>query len=1856
MTNNLLSVALGRFLSQFNGLREVDLPSRLPLEDALAIANAANQERPGPVPYAIVISDALGRDIHDLAGVVSANDAIAYREGNRLAIRSNSTTQSASSASSFVQIINQSFPAEDSYSFDFGDLVRFMMRLVLAEGGVEAQEQSISQTDFDRLSSVLMILRDTYEAFGQTRVSWNNLWFEHVNRGLATLVEALKLANDSTSLTDFFAVNTYAAFSLPVPTEGICYSRNNNTGRAIREALTAYWSSEETILASLALLGAREEVSGAGHALTSLDWTLFDQIETSENSVLKSWSLVSAHMPDRTTAFSMLEEAQFFSPVETEFADSVLRLEDEAGASLFIPLTNTFILETTHSIEENMSLLRTQKVRILIPCVLKPSTGDVKKSKIEIVCSGRKMSFKGEFFLKDTGLFAEGFFEEKLRQGDFKFKVSQSKLTVDLPKHDPLVGNVLPGSTASGYFLPPAGCGLIAFPKTGVTYGKPAIASVTEFNGEGCPKDDQVDFECRLAKPRENLLICWGPPACEAPVLHARKIQRRSWATHLSVEVFEMIATLGDGDVLEIGEVRIVFVIEAKDSSPETTCASPIVAAIEKKLPSGKLPDVAVRESIRGEAEEVLVELIASEQWKSSLGHIVMPQDKRTGIYPLVDVERASILIPDSFEAQWSDNSNFSVPAELTQSDEAKNFRHAFDKLEIPKALTYSLAGSDETSTRWVSLTSWKHLWETPDNLERYLRAYAELVMLAQNLKSPSAAAVFWATFPFSISSWDNSNLPIRCESVLLSPLHPIRLTWLAATEATLYGASNAASLAATIEGWNFPYLSVSESAGGRMIAMPSDAGADQLFLGWSMMVSAPIGRAAPIKAPEFIGRFRSPGTSSGGLNGASVAGAIKEYRRMNAHASTVTIDLAASSPANRALDIDEAVISAMKQWFGGDSRGGAGGFRVEDSLNRLGEAPREQLVKLLGNDLSTPLTWSRYKPKPGASEKSNIRLLQDSGVALNIVSDAGVKNAGVLGRVPLRRFEARDPRVIDGTGRSAPGISPDSGWQPFSAALSLIEGGESGTSIHTQIVGAAIADAKADWTISGETLVSPASLAALMKAGKGENQMLWEWRPPFLERGSSTLSKLDRRPYFSVVRVPASFRQRVEEKLESALQRQVSAEDTDLLLRTLGTRGVGLASLVSMGGTHATGALGFYAALELMNRSEKSSVNRFVMPLDACDEFLWTLADDQIERMSKHRADLLLIEVTDERVTLLPLEIKYWGLAVEGNAGSFPKMNDLKVKEALEQASLTHRLLGGLKDKSMEFTSETPDRQLWYSAFGALIESALKLHPEPPRDQAALISRLESLINGDMSLNVAPPLLLILQQGARTEDGESHRLFYSSDEYGPQDESRYGALIADPTRLFQTMNDKDSAINRSWNELLDWAFTSELEDAGEASGLKPSHQGKASGSSDLPNDTEELETVPEIDPNNGSKVAVGFETDVPDSSGGSEMEKENESPEISGDGVRFAVGDFLDSVREAKADFWPGNTALNQMNVGIVGDLGTGKTQLLMSVIAKLRSESAKTQVKPLSMLIFDYKQDFQREDFLAVVGGRVIKPFGIPLNIFKLPEKTQQAAYQRARSFVDVLTRIYGGLGQVQINKLTEVIMDLYKAQDFAPPTLNMVLAKYREKTAHGDAVVGLLNHFVMGRIFSETPESLVSFDELIGDGVVVLALNELGVDQKTKNALVVLFLNQYYEYMLRQKKEFFGTDPQLRKLNSFLVVDEAHNIIEYEFRVLQLLLLEGREFGVGVVLSSQYLSHFKTPSYNYGQVLRSWIIHKVPNVTAQQLVQLGLPDAKPQDAARIQVLQNHQAYFSSLGIPGRFIRGEPFFEFYKESKPFD
>lgn len=300
--------------------------------------------------------------------------------------------------------------------------------------------------------------------------------------------------------------------------------------------------------------------------------------------------------------------------------------------------------------------------------------------------------------------------------------------------------------------------------------------------------------------------------------------------------------------------------------------------------------------------------------------------------------------------------------------------------------------------------------------------------------------------------------------------------------------------------------------------------------------------------------------------------------------------------------------------------------------------------------------------------------------------------------------------------------------------------------------------------------------------------------------------------------------------------------------------------------------------------------------------------------------------------------------------------------------------------------------------------------------------------------------------------------------------------------------------------------------------------------------------------------------------------------------------------------------------------------------------------------MLIFDYKRDYSSPDFVAATGARVVKPHRLPFNLFDTSSIGDSMVpwLDRFRFFADVLDKIYSGIGPVQRDKLKRATRAAYEAQPSGAPTIYDIHAAYQGLLeGKADSPMAIIDDLVDMEIFEPEPSKAKPFSEFL-DGIVVVSLDALGQDDRSKNMLVAVMLNLFYEEMLRTpKRPFLGTDPQLRAIDSYLLVDEADNIMRYEFDVLRKLLLQGREFGTGVILASQYLRHFKVNATDYREPLLTWFVHKVPNVTAAELSALGLAGAAGELAERVKGLGNHQCLYKSFDSPGRVLRGMPFYE---------
>ena len=1869
----ILARSFARALKDSRGLHGVALPSGIAdEEDALIeltrhannlwMASRGNKVLPAgdDVPFAVLFLKRKPAVDLEFGVFIHEGELAQFRLDNRLFV--GSARELATFTSTIPVTVGDAYPSGHGQN---GTLpLRSLADAILSEFCSEVSSppplDSLPRC-VDALANILHTLAISYEDVGAVTVDWNAAWFDHVNYSLMQLLDAMKRINTGLDFTAFLEEYLYAAFSLPKPRNGFDkpFLKARQSKTAISQALKTFWCNSNEAQMSIAMLKNYPEYvslpAEIGHPLSLLEWGTYDDTISSEgakNSALLGWALHDGNANSRIQYFSKLTEDHFFNPRRDD--QGVLEIQGQSEGMFVYQIdgSSLYIVNGSHLDLPNSQIV-SPSVRVIVPsrAGASPTEDNMNKSEARLVIS--KGFFDGEIVNGGTVCFDGNIaMEIKAKGANYKYVPKPQLLGLQLDPSDSLVGLVMSSAKASFVLLAPGASGLLLFPiRPDGLAETPQIISQTELvNGEWKELDPQ---EVEIETNKLYRAVIFGSNKDSVVSFNGTRVLPVSGSQFLwSTDPF----TASGLDRLMIDSLEILMTSTSdSDSSPE----SPIVAAIQKVSHARTAPKNIHHDSLRGDLEDFYPKIIERGRWRSSLGHVVLASDRLglVGDIAIDDENFHDFELSADMLLVWENAGLGRISSELRDSSEVDSFRKAFETLNLTNHLRRSDADGVE-SFNWVSKTSWKHLIDEPGPLDEYLSSYEKMVRKANELDD--RVGRLWATYPFSVSIWQTSNVP-RLQSVLISPLHPIRLAWIAKMEHSLRNARNSEEFCGTIEGWNFPIVGPANTANGKLIAVPCDTDSDQLFLGWSLMVNVSIDGHDIVTCPAFAGSRKLPGISNAGLNAQTVKDALRDFRRLHPHVSTLTIDMAARNKTAKLMEMDQAVIEEFSQWVLQErlGKGLVGGVRVFDSLNREGPRP-DFLGRNRASNSSSPITWKRYQDDPMVEIDANIRILQDSGVAVEMTENASA-TYGTIGTIPFRRFEIPTETLgaRNGEVHYRPALSQIANRGHFYEALRAIESPrELLPSIGLQLQGNSPLLGAAQWTISGEAMISPAALASLLSSNQGSSQMLWEWHPPFLDGGGAkgVNSAIEKRSYFTLAKIPKILQGKIKSKMAFLLGRDAVDQDVRKVFNVLGSQGIGLSALIAAGGSQLTGALGFYSVFALNSSSASRQMNRFIMPIDVCNQFLGTLAGNENGGRDKKRADLLVIELMDESICFTPIEIKFYGTEnLNGIQAQLPNCGSAALQEASSQAVATLAMLRAaqLSWETSKADRDNPDgHSLKANALATFVEAAMRVHPSAVEVDTAVKS-LQRIIDGTINIRLGRPLVAFF-----IPTDSDDKVIVGLDIPNSSTEGTHAEFICDPRLAIQQVELGGGHVIDEWNRSLDWSLRSQAaESTTENAPNFPSEPN--SGSVTLP--------TPNIDPVDiDASASIEPESLTPSSiSGASNPEsKEPESLEvvetndhsptlgrsIEGDGVKFVVGTLTNSIPEAQAVFWPSNTALNQLNVGVVGDLGTGKTQLVKSLLSQLRSESQRVQPNPMTALILDYKHDYQDESFLNAVDGKVLKPHKIPLDIFRVVgEDNKPNRYKRASGFVDVIKKIYGGVGPVQSENLKRVIMAAYDRSS-ASPTLAEVAAGYSAAVPNADSVSAVLNIFVMQEIFSSEASELKTMAELMNNSVLVLDLRELDPDQATKNALVALFLNQYFEYMIQLPKWPFeqnGID-QLRRINSYIVVDEATNIMEFKFDVLKMLLLQGREYGVGVLLSSQYLSHFlPSAGVNYGEPLLTWFIHKVPNVTVSELRNIGFPGATIDDASRISSLPVHNAFYKSLNYSGKFMRGRPFFE---------
>ena len=131
----------------------------------------------------------------------------------------------------------------------------------------------------------------------------------------------------------------------------------------------------------------------------------------------------------------------------------------------------------------------------------------------------------------------------------------------------------------------------------------------------------------------------------------------------------------------------------------------------------------------------------------------------------------------------------------------------------------------------------------------------------------------------------------------------------------------------------------------------------------------------------------------------------------------------------------------------------------------------------------------------------------------------------------------------------------------------------------------------------------------------------------------------------------------------------------------------------------------------------------------------------------------------------------------------------------------------------------------------------------------------------------------------------------------------------------------------------------------------------------------------------------------------------------------------------------------------------------------------------------------------------------------------------------------------------------------------------------------------------------------------------------------------------------------DQQYRQLTKLILVDEADNFMSEGFPALKKILKEGREFGVGTILSTQFLKHFGSTDDDYAKYILTWVVHNVADLKPSDVEFVFKTESKSSETQNlfsyIKGLQKHHSIVKIGTANPRYIKDKAFWELYKELK---
>lgn len=543
----------------------------------------------------------------------------------------------------------------------------------------------------------------------------------------------------------------------------------------------------------------------------------------------------------------------------------------------------------------------------------------------------------------------------------------------------------------------------------------------------------------------------------------------------------------------------------------------------------------------------------------------------------------------------------------------------------------------------------------------------------------------------------------------------------------------------------------------------------------------------------------------------------------------------------------------------------------------------------------------------------------------------------------------------------------------------------------------------------------------------------------------------------------------------------------------------------------HVKGILGLLVAVQSLRTTTPEGHDRIILSLDDAQARRWLhLSDDP------NRADLLVIDGADGRFTVTVVEVK----ARQDMSTEYTVNNGQANGPAINQLISTHRILRRVFDAS------TPDLLLTPSRREVIREHLYRELSKATYDsdtKKRWADRSKQLFDGDAEVDLRCALVDV-QLGVASLSLEASRDVHAVD----------GDLLI-PVSLRHLNENGVPALE------------------------------KALAQPEVPSDEPGPTEGP---PDSGGSEPPPGGTPTPSSHKRKPAAPPLEEPPLASR-PRVLLGNAVTSYsqqREVWFDPQNPDQALSNPHISISGETGTGKTQAIKAILHDFMPQG-------LPALILDFKDDYSKADYAAAEGFAVHDAsFGsLPFNPMVPPIDPQSGRanpISHVHELANMLQRIYK-LGDQQAFQLRQAMKETYEVAGVGSvPFVPDPTQQYLPFEAIRDVLVREEAHSLLGRLspvfdlglFSEG-DAATSLNDLLATPTVI-RLSQLPGDQ-VKNAVAEFFLMALYSFLIRREHP--------HKLERLLVLDEAWRLMNSPF--LEPLMREGRAFGLGVVIATQF-----------------------------------------------------------------------------------